>query len=249
MQHVFMHEIIHQWAGDRTTIATPLDFVWKEAIAEYLSYVFEDEHGDPAEAAMTRAYWDLISPYSVHYPRPTDEPAPEVVDFYGDVYGPGPMVLFVQLEPLVGRANVLTALKSFLGEPGARTVEDLRGALEQASGADLAAYFDAWVIGSGAPSWPVFTAASSQVGDQVTVTLTQEGAELFGCAVEVAVVGPTSTVTAVVDFGVAPTGAMATQTVTLAEPVQSLVVDPDHRVVEGTPPGVVRARPPKRWIF
>jgi len=49
--HAFMHETIHQWAGDRTTLAGTMDFGWKEAVAEYLAYVFDDEQRPPVEAA------------------------------------------------------------------------------------------------------------------------------------------------------------------------------------------------------
>ncbi|MFY0583336.1 M1 family aminopeptidase [Cystobacter fuscus] len=34
-RHTLMHEIAHQWAGNRTTLAEAHDFAWKEAIAEY----------------------------------------------------------------------------------------------------------------------------------------------------------------------------------------------------------------------
>ena len=229
--HVTMHEVVHQWAGDRTTLASTLDFVWKEATAEYLAYVFEDEQRPPGEAAASLAYWDAASLGANWHPRPLDEPPPDVEDFYGDVYGPGPMVLYVQLESLLRRDKVLTAIASFLAQPGARSVDDLQKALEAASGSDLQAYFDAWVYGTGMPEWPTVSVAATQQGDQVNVTLTQLGATPYGCVVEVDVVGATSTATALVDFGPAPTAAQASADVTLAEPFTSLVVDPRHRLV------------------
>jgi len=48
--HVVMHETTHQWAGNRATLASVGDFVWKEATAEYLSYVFERDHRPAGEA-------------------------------------------------------------------------------------------------------------------------------------------------------------------------------------------------------
>jgi len=230
--HVLTHEMVHQWAGNRTTLAATADFVLKEATAEYLSYVFEDEHGPPGHADATRAYWHKASGFASYYPRPTDEPLPALEDFYGDTYGPGPMVLYSQLEPLIGRPAVLSAISALLAEPGVRSVEDLRLALEQASGADLSSYFDAWVFGSGAPSWPSFTVATDQQGDQVTVTVTQQATPLHGCVLEIDVHGATQTVTAAVDFGVAPTSSTAEVTVTLTEPVVSSEIDPRQRVIE-----------------
>ncbi|HLM73170.1 MAG TPA: M1 family aminopeptidase, partial [Polyangiaceae bacterium] len=215
--HVLMHEIIHQWAGDRTTLATAEDFVWKEATAEYLAYVFEDEKRPPGEAEASLAYWDQISLVANYYPRPTDDPPPAVQTFYGDVYGPGPMILYVQLETMLGRPAVLAGIKEFLAQPGARSVADLRGALEKASGKDLGPYFDAWVFGSGAPERPTFSVEIGQAGNEVTVTLTQinPSKKIYGCAVEVEVKGALSSTRALVDFGVAPSSPVASAKVML----------------------------------
>jgi aminopeptidase N len=253
LMHVFMHEIVHQWAGDRSTLAMTADFVWKEATAEYLAYVFEDEQRPPVEATSSLAYWDSISLQADHYPRPTDEPTPAVQDFYGDVYGPGPMVLYVQLESMLGRDVVLQGIQGFLATPGARGVGDLQAALEAASSSDLSAYFNAWVFGVGKPEWPTLQVTTAQAGDQVTVTVTQQNAsaKLYGCLVEVEVNGATQTTTALVDFGVAPTSATATATVTLAEPVVSTQLDPNHRLVARQSPNVSVKPEPKLpvWIF
>ncbi|HSS00131.1 MAG TPA: M1 family aminopeptidase [Kofleriaceae bacterium] len=230
--HVFMHETIHQWAGDRTTISSVPDFGWKEATAEYLSYVFEDEHRAPEEAAVSLRYWTAVGIDAQHFLRPTDQPTPAIQDFYLDVYGPGPM-MFVQLESLLGRQTVLEGIASFLAAPGARSFDDLRQALELSSGQPLGPYFDAWIFGSGKPEWPTFAVTTSQAGDQVTVAVAQQNPshKLYGCKVEIEVRGSTSSTVAVIDFGVAPTTATATTTVRLTEPVMNTVFDPRHRVI------------------
>lgn len=252
--HVLMHEIVHQWAGDKTTLASVQDFVWKEATAEYLAYVFEDEQRPAGEAASALTYWDAISIQSKHYPRPTDDPAPAVQNFYGDVYGPGPMVLYVQLESMLGRPAVLDGIKAFLADQGARSVSDLRAALEAASGQDLGPYFDAWVFGSGVPEWPSFKVDIAEAGGEATVTVTQQNAsgKLYGCAIEVEVKGATKTARAKLDFGLAPKTAAATAKVMLGEPVLSFTLDPDHRVV-GRLLAANAAEPPSEklrvWVF
>lgn len=252
LTHVTMHEIVHQWAGDRVTIASSSDFVWKEAMAEYLPYVYEDEKLGEAIGAASREYWDSVSLQAEHFPRPTDEPPPPVSTFYGDVYGPGPMVLFVQLEALIGREAVLSGIASFLKEPGARSVEELRAALEAASGKDLGPYFNAWVLGAGAPEWPTLKVETSEAAGEVTVTVTQQNAtgKLYGCVVEVDVTSATQTVTALVDFGLDPQSAQATTKITLSEPVVDTALDPRHKLIarESVAPLVA---PPHRpvWIF
>ncbi|MBK9262164.1 MAG: hypothetical protein IPM54_20465 [Polyangiaceae bacterium] len=243
--HVLMHEIIHQWAGDRTTLASASDFVWKEATAEYLSYVFEEDARPAGEATATRKYWDSIWQQSTYWPRPTDDPAPPVQMFYGDVYGPGPMVLYLQLEPLIGRAAVLQGIKDFLSTPGGRTVNELKDALAAASNKNLDAYFDAWVFGEGKPEWPTFAVAADEAGGEVTVTVTQQNASgrLFGCVVEVEVKGATQSARVSVDFGLSPSNAVATAKVALGEPVTSVVLDPDNRLIgwnAGAPPLTVK---------
>ncbi len=125
LDHTVRHEIAHQWAGDQTTVATVKDFVWKEAMAEYLAFVFEDETaGLGDDASATLASWRQSASTADHWPVP-DEDIP-LVSFYGGAYGPGPMILFRQLEVMFSRAQVITALRSLLGRERALTVDDVR---------------------------------------------------------------------------------------------------------------------------
>lgn len=242
--HVTMHEIVHQWSGDATTLATPQDFAWKEAIAEYLPFVFEDEQRPPGEAQSSLAYWDGIAPQAQFFVRPMDEPAPKVETFYGDVYGPGPMILFVQLEDLLGREAVLEGITSFLAGGGVRSVADLQQALEAASGVDLAPYFNVWVFGSGAPEYPSFTVDTADNGDgtvAVTVTQTNAGAA-FPCSLQVALSGASASVETTLEFPIGGSEKTVTVDVPFAEPVLSTEVDPNHRVVN-----VVQGAAPSNW--
>lgn len=250
--HVTMHETTHQWAGDRATIATAEDFVWKEATAEYLPYVFEDEHMGSIVSDATRGYWHSISFFSQHYPRPMDMPAPAVQAFYGDVYGPGPMTLYLQLEALIGRDKVLEGIQAFLKEPGGKSVAELQAALEAASGKSLKAYFDAWVFGQGAPEWPTMKIDTAQNGGEVTVTVTQQNAsgKIYPCVVEVDVSSAAETKTATLDFGLAPASAAVSTTITLADPVTGAELDPRHKVIVRDAAAPAKAPSPKTvWIF
>jgi aminopeptidase N len=151
VQHILDHEIAHQWAGDETTIATTYDFVWKEAMAEYLTFVYEDMHEPPA-ASRTATYWRNAANGAQYFPVPGEKP--ELFTYYGDVYGAGPMVLFRQIEVLSSRAQVIAALQTLLGEPRAISVDDVVSALETSTGLDLDAYVSAWIHGTGEPQWP-----------------------------------------------------------------------------------------------
>lgn len=165
--HTLNHEIAHMWAGDQTTLATTYDFVWKEAMAEYLTYVWEDTN-DPSVAQRTASAWKLFSSSARYYPVPQN--MPELFAFYGDVYGPGPMILFRQLEVLTSRAQVLDALKRVLGTPRALSVDEVVAALEQTTGLDLGEYAAAWIRGSEVPDWPRY-AVTFTPGTNGTSTL------------------------------------------------------------------------------
>jgi aminopeptidase N len=182
LAHTLHHELVHQWAGDQTTLATTHDFVWKEAMAEYLTFVFEDEEMSPFTAAGTASFWKSVSRGAAYHPVP--EERPPLLDYYGDVYGPGPMVLFRQLEALFDRDAVMAALATLLGQERALSVAEVQAALEASTGADLSGYFASWVSGSGAPSWPVLAVSYSQEADgPLGYTLTQTApATPMGCA-------------------------------------------------------------------
>ena len=152
VQHILDHEIAHQWAGDQTTLADTYDFVWKESMAEYLAFVYEDGK-EPLASSATSSYWKRASAGAKYFPVPGEKPA--LFDYYGDVYGPGPMILFRQLEALSSRTAVLAALASVLGQPRALSVDQVVAALSTSTGLDLTAYAAAWIHGTGAPEWPV----------------------------------------------------------------------------------------------
>ncbi|MBS1121386.1 MAG: hypothetical protein H6Q90_3614 [Deltaproteobacteria bacterium] len=183
--HVLDHEMAHQWAGDQTTIADTYDFVWKESMAEYLAFVHEDM-ADPPAARATANAWKLFSANAQFFPVPDEKPA--LFDYYGDVYGPGPMILFRQLEVLSSRAQVIAALQSVLGTPRALSVNELVAALEASTGLSLADYVAGWIHGTGAPDFPrialTYTSASS------TLTVNQTNPSNRTCKFHVALVGP-----------------------------------------------------------
>jgi aminopeptidase N len=117
---------------------------------------------------------------------------PPLIDYYGHVYGPGPLVFFRQLEALFDRGAVLSALQSLLGTARAIGVDDVRAALEAATGADLGDYFDAWVYGEGRPRWPEFrvTITDAGAGDvQVHVEQVTPADRLMGCAFAIELFG------------------------------------------------------------
>jgi aminopeptidase N len=187
--HVLDHEIVHMWAGDQTTLADTYDFVWKEAMAEYLSYVYEDMTS-ATDGRRTAGGWKLLGQDARFFPVPMSKPA--LFDYYGDAYGPGPMVLFRQLEVLTSRMQVLAAIKSVLGTQRALSVDELLAALEQSTGLDLDAYANAWIKGTGAPDWPRYSAVYAAGPGTLTLDQLNEKAQKRGCKFHVALRGATA---------------------------------------------------------
>jgi aminopeptidase N len=252
LRHTTLHEIAHQWAGDQATLAGTYDFVWKEAMAEYLAYFYEDEAIDPLVARGTASGWKLAASGAAYHPVPGDEPA--LVDYYGDVYGAGPMILFRQLEAIYGRPAILAALGELLGAERFLAIDDVLAALERATGAELDAYAEAWLFGSGAPSWPVFELTTTPRDGGVTVSVAQRDAAagLYGCAfaVELRGAGEGEVAEAVFDLGVAG-AATAAVDVDLGFAVTSTVFDPHGScLASAATPGVAAGpRPPRTNPF
>ncbi|UJR79309.1 M1 family aminopeptidase [Sandaracinus amylolyticus] len=245
--HVLLHEIAHQWAGDRTTPASMADFAWKESIAEYLVYVFEDEHRPAGEADATRATWHRSARFSPAYPRPIDDPSPEVIRAVA--YGLAPMATFLQLEPLVGREALLRAITAFLREPGARDTAALIAEIERASGHDLDGYTSAWIVGAGEPPLPHLVASVVELGaGRAELTITQDGPgdRAFPMQVEVRVTSAGREVIAHVDFGLAPTSRVARTTIELEGTPTAVEIDPDDRLADSPVPWEARPAAPPR---
>ena len=246
--HTLNHEMAHMWAGDQTTLKGTYDFAWKESMAEYLSYVYEDENA-PSQGPSTGHYWYASAVQAAHYPVPTDNPA--LYDFYGDVYGPGPITLFRQLEVITSRDQVMAAIKDLLGTQRAISVDDVQTALEAHTQLDLGDYFSAWVRGAGAPTWPtiatLYTPGTNGAAGTLNATQANISAGAKPCMFHVALNSATTgqSVSVLVDLF----HNVGAQTISVPDPgftVATVVLDPDYEcLVFPAPPANVVAAPPK----
>lgn len=194
LTRVLVHELAHQWAGDHTTLASALDFVWKESLAEYLTFLYERSSAAPEKAATLPERWKLSAGGARYFPVPLDRPQPPLVDFYGSSYGPGPMVLFRQLAVMFDEQSVLDAIRALIGtgEAHAISVSDVQRALEVELGVSLEDYFQAWVFGTGEPSYPLANATFERTPEgawRVQLTAAAEDGIARGCAFRVRLLG------------------------------------------------------------
>ncbi|WP_158502384.1 M1 family aminopeptidase [Vitiosangium sp. GDMCC 1.1324] len=251
--HTLMHEVVHQWAGNRTTLESPMDYPWKEALAEYFTYLYEEQNRN-WEAPQTLAYWDKQARTASYYLRPQDNPAPDYVSFINDVYGTGPMILFLQLEPLIGRDKVIAGIRTFLSIQGTRSIDDLRFALEAASGANLERYFQTWLVGSGEPDWPFFAVTHAKANGQLTLTVMQQTLSnvVYPCAVEIELRGDLASQKQLVtvDFTLNPQSATVTKSISAPSwTVRQVLVDPGNKLVNRKATGLVREPKSAGWVL
>ena len=186
LAHTLDHEIAHQWAGDETTLADTYDFVWKESMAEYLTYVYEDMVA-PGAATTTLNSWKSGAAGAQFFLVPGEQP--ELFDYYGDVYSPGPMILFRQLEVLTSREQVIAGLQSVLGSQRSLSVDELIAALETSTGLDLEAYANAWIKGTGDPAFPTVRTTFTPAAGTSTLRVVQTTSTAMTCKFHVALAG------------------------------------------------------------
>jgi aminopeptidase N len=250
LHHCAMHETAHMWAGDQVTLAATRDFAWKEALTEYLTFVYEDETIGAVASQVTAAYWKDAAAVANYYPVPGD--GEDLFATYSDAYGAGPLIFFRQLEVMYGRDAVMSAIGAVLGSPRTLSVEQLQAALEAATGASLAGYFDAWLRGTGAPAWPSAHVTTSDAGGgavTVTVALTTADSTPRGCAFHVRLKGAGDAFVDVA-FDAGPDGtALLPATVTPGFTVTATEVDPlNECLVLSTNGKKAARRVPRPWI-
>lgn len=169
------HELAHHWFGDKVTCGSWEDIWLNEGFATYLSglcYEF-----------LAPQYWQNFKQQRID--NITSQPGGSLrVDdttnvsriFSGRLtYAKGAMVLH-SLRWICGDSAFFAGVRNYLNAPGiafdyART-EDLRFHLEQASGKNLAGFFEDWVIGEGYPSYQLNWAQDTF--RHLSITLSQQ---------------------------------------------------------------------------
>ena len=172
------HEAAHQWWGQGVAPANYRERWLSEAWAQYAAALWLRERlGERAfQTMMDRmASWafreDDAGP--IHLGQRLGHLKQDPRQFRAVVYDKGAWVLHM-LRGLVGDAAFFSGARAFLeGHRYAKAgTEDLRSALEAASGQDLKPYFDRWVYATGLPA-VTWTSSSEPVanGFRTTVAL------------------------------------------------------------------------------
>jgi aminopeptidase N len=180
MEAVVAHEIAHQWFGDSVTESTWADLWLSEGFATYFAGLFIQKHD--GEDAF-RAYMDDAAQRYLNFEKRAKLPIhdTETTNLMGllnsNNYEKGAWVLHM-LRSQLGDEAFFKGVREYYNahKEANATTEDLRTALEKASGKNLKNFFARWVYGSGHPRYQVLWSVNdSQTNLTVTVNQLQDG--------------------------------------------------------------------------
>ncbi len=155
--NVIAHEIAHQWFGDSVAIKTWSDLWLSEGFATYFAALFV-ERFDGQEAFREHMRQAAASYFAYEQGRrtPIYDTETEVLMklLNANNYQKGAWVLHM-LRGLMGDETFFKGIRAFYLKHAQKTAstEDLRAALERASGRNLKEFFARWVYGSGHPRY------------------------------------------------------------------------------------------------
>jgi aminopeptidase N len=165
---LLVHELSHDWWGDRVTMRTWDDIWLNEGFATYGEVLYLEKTSGFAPGATLSASYDDGLYGGRLAPAVVADPAMPFANT-GSVYYKGARALHM-LRRLVGDATFFPALRAY-GDAhawGTASRADLRGDFESASGLVLKQFFDQWVE---TPFRPVLRATYRTALDASTVTL------------------------------------------------------------------------------
>ena len=178
IEEVVAHEIAHQWFGDSVTESTWADLWLSEGFATYFAGLFvekydgEDPFRDYMRNQATRYFaYEKQRNAPIH-----DSETPDLMRLLNpNNYEKGAWVLHM-LRKRLGDELFFRGLRAYYSahREANATTDDLRVALEKASGKDLKDFFARWVYGAGHPQYQLqWNSKNTQNAVFLTVTLEQ----------------------------------------------------------------------------
>ena len=178
IEEVVAHEIAHQWFGDSVTESTWADLWLSEGFATYFAGLFIEKYegADPFRDYL-RNQASRYFAYEKQRNAPIhDEETQDLMRLLNpNNYEKGAWVLHM-LRKRLGDDVFFRGLRAYyLAHREANaTTEDLRAALERASGKDLKDFFARWIYGTGHPQYQLqWKSKNAQNAVFLTVTLEQ----------------------------------------------------------------------------
>lgn len=230
--NVVAHEIAHQWFGDSVTEATWSDLWLSEGFATYFAGLFiQRSQGEIAFQEYMKRAADAVFEYEKESSAPVfDRETEDLFKLLNpNNYQKGAWILHM-LRSQLGDDNFFKGIRSYYEahKNGNATSEDLKAALEKASGKDLSKFFRRWIYESGHPVYRLRSTWSVQQNNlQLTLEQLQPG-KFFSDPVPIVVQsnnGPTSII-------ITPEGKVATKTLSLKSKPTTIVIDGNNTLLK-----------------
>jgi len=229
------HEIAHQWFGDSVTESTWSDLWLSEGFATYFAgLVIQRYEGEEAFQKYMKRTADEYFAYEKKTSTPIHDTETENLFklLNANNYQKGAWVLHM-LRTSLGDEVFFRGIRDYyLGHKNSTaSTEDLRSALEKASGRDLKEFFARWIYGAGHPqyglTWQWRQTRSKQGVATITLKQTQREEEfLMPVPFEVA------TSKGVIRKWINPSGKLTTLRLPLGSRPVAVHLDPDNTILK-----------------
>ena len=229
--NLISHEIAHQWFGDSVTESTWADLWLSEGFATYFAGLFlQRSEGEAAfQDYMSRAAEEIFE-YEKKKPSPIfDRDTEDLLGLLNaNNYQKGAWVLHM-LRSSLGDQVFFRGIRDYYHKhkEATATTEDLRAALEAASGKDLSGFFKRWIYESGHPKYQLSWEWRQKSEVRLVLRQLQSG-NAFLDHVPVAI----TTTSGKRDVFLKPNGKETVETVRLTERPTSIEIDPRNTLLK-----------------
>jgi aminopeptidase N len=228
---LFAHEIAHQWFGDSVTESTWSDLWLSEGFATYFAGLFVQRH--ESEAAFQRYMRDAATSVFAYEKKKRvpifDRDTEDLMELLNaNNYQKGAWVLHM-LRSNLGDDVFFRGIRAYYEshKSSVASTEDLRAALEKASGKDLRGFFARWVYDSGHPQYELKWYWLGKKELRVVLTQTQPG-NAFVDPVQVTI----STAKGKRDVVLKPAGKLFIERIPLRDQPVKIDLDPRNTLLD-----------------
>lgn len=225
------HEIAHQWFGDSVTESTWSDLWLSEGFATYFAGLFVQRYeGEEAFQRYMRNASESVFAYEKKKSVPiVDRDTENLMELLNaNNYQKGAWVLHM-LRSNLGDDVFFRGIRAYYEshKNAVASTEDLRAALEKASGKDLRTFFSRWVYESGHPQYELQWYWLGKKELRVVLSQKQAG-NAFVDPVHVTV----TTAKGQRDVVLKPTGKLFIERIQLRDKPVRIELDPDNRLLD-----------------
>jgi aminopeptidase N len=225
------HEIAHQWFGDSVTESTWSDLWLSEGFATYFAGLFVQRHeSEEAFQRYMRNAATSVFEYEKKKRVPIfDRDTESLMELLNpNNYQKGAWVLHM-LRSNLGDDAFFRGIRAYYEshKNSVASTEDLRAALEKASGKDLRQFFARWIYDSGHPQYELKWYWLGKKELRLVLTQTQSG-NVFVDPVPLTI----TTARGKRDIVLKPTGKLLIERIPLRDKPVQIDFDPDNRLLD-----------------